>query len=130
MAGLPQSFGAITLFVADPQAAKEFYARVFDTSPIFEADDAVTLKIGDVLLNLLAEGSAGELIEPAAVGPRDAGARSQFTVWVEDADAACSELKSRGVELLNGPIDRPWGVRTAAFSDGDGHIWELAQQTG
>lgn len=128
MAGLPQKFGAITLFVSDPQAAKEFYGRVFDTSPVFEADDAVTLKIGDVLLNLLAESSAGELIEPAAVGGRDAGARSQFTVWVDDADAACKELKSRGVELLNGPIDRPWGVRTAAFSDADSHIWEVAQQ--
>src|SRR5206468_12511116 len=28
--------------------------------------------------------------------------------------------------LLNGPIDRPWGMRTAAFADPDGHIWEVA----
>jgi lactoylglutathione lyase len=128
MPGLPQKFGAITLFVGDPQASKEFYGRVFDASPIFEADDAVTLKIGDVLLNLLADSSAGELIEPAAVGTRDAGARAQFTVWVDDAEAAFNELKSRNIEFLNGPIDRPWGVRTAAFSDPDGHMWELAQQ--
>lgn len=128
MPGLPQKFGAITLFVGDPEASKEFYAHVFDASPIFEADDAVTLKIGDILLNLLAESSAGELIEPAPVGARDAGARSQFTVWVDDADAAFKELESRGVEFLNGPVDRPWGVRTAAFSDPDGHMWELAQQ--
>ena len=128
MPGLPQKFGAITLFVSDPQASKDFYARVFDASPIFEADDAVTLKIGDVLVNLLAESSAPELIEPAPVGARDAGARSQFTVWVDDADAAFNELKSRGIEFLNGPIDRPWGVRTAAFGDPDGHMWELAQQ--
>lgn len=129
MPGLPQKLGAITLFVGDPQASKEFYARVFDASPIFEADDAVTLKIGDVLLNLLAESSAGELIEPAPVGTGDAGARSQYTIWVEDADDAFKELESRGVGFLNGPMDRPWGVRTAAFSDSDGHLWELAQQT-
>ncbi len=29
--------------------------------------------------------------------------------------------------LLNGPVDRPWGMRTASFTDPGGHIWELAQ---
>jgi uncharacterized glyoxalase superfamily protein PhnB len=32
------------------------------------------------------------------------------------------------VSLLNGPLDRPWGVRTATFTDPDGHIWEIAQE--
>jgi catechol 2,3-dioxygenase-like lactoylglutathione lyase family enzyme len=31
-----------------------------------------------------------------------------------------------GVELLNGPMDRPWGNRTASFRDPGGHIWEIA----
>jgi lactoylglutathione lyase len=31
------------------------------------------------------------------------------------------------VELLNGPMDRPWGIRTASFLDPGGHIWEIAQ---
>ena len=35
-------------------------------------------------------------------------------------------LRVRGVELLNGPTNRPWGVRTASFADPDGHIWEVA----
>jgi catechol 2,3-dioxygenase-like lactoylglutathione lyase family enzyme len=46
---------------------------------------------------------------------------------VDDADAACAALVERGVTLLNGPIDRPWGVRTAAFADPDGHLWEVAE---
>jgi uncharacterized glyoxalase superfamily protein PhnB len=33
-----------------------------------------------------------------------------------------------GVEHLNGPVDREWGMRTASFTDPDGHIWEVAQQ--
>ena len=33
---------------------------------------------------------------------------------------------SSGVTLLNGPMDRPWGIRTASFSDPGGHIWEIA----
>ena len=58
---------------------------------------------------------------------RDAGSRFQFTITVEDVDATCAELASRGVELLNGPIDRPWGIRTATFRDPGGHIWEIAK---
>jgi uncharacterized glyoxalase superfamily protein PhnB len=39
----------------------------------------------------------------------------------------CAQLKDRGVELLNGPMDRPWGIRTACFKDPAGHIWEIAK---
>ena len=42
-------------------------------------------------------------------------------------DAVCAELARRGVQLLNGPMDRPWGIRTASFTDPAGHIWEIAQ---
>jgi lactoylglutathione lyase len=29
--------------------------------------------------------------------------------------------------LLNGPVDRPWGVRTANFQDPAGHVWQIGQ---
>ena len=32
-----------------------------------------------------------------------------------------------GNTLINGPIDRPWGIRTACFADPAGHIWEIAK---
>jgi uncharacterized glyoxalase superfamily protein PhnB len=38
-----------------------------------------------------------------------------------------AELVRRGVTLLNGPMDRPWGLRTASFIDPAGVIWEIAQ---
>ena len=62
---------------------------------------------------------------PASIA---AGARFQFTIEVEDVDEMCAELTSRGVQLLNGPMDRPWGIRTASFTDPGGHIWEIAKQ--
>ncbi len=49
-----------------------------------------------------------------------------FTIEVDDVDAVCARLADRGVELLNGPMDRPWGIRTASFRDPGGHIWEIA----
>ena len=46
---------------------------------------------------------------------------------MDDVDAACTELAQSGVTLLNEPADRPWGMRTASFSDPAGHVWEIAQ---
>ena len=58
------------------------------------------------------------------------GARVLLTIKVADVDAVCATLQARGVTLLNGPIDRPWGRRTAAFADPSGHVWEVAQELG
>ena len=115
------------MFVEDLEAAKQFYSGVFGLSVVFEDDDSAVFKMGTTLVNLLKTTAARELIEPAMVGARDAGSRFQFTIDVDDVDAMCAELASRGVNLLNGPIDRPWGVRTASFSDPAGHIWEIAK---
>jgi len=79
-----------------------------------------------MVVNLLRASAARELIAPAPVGDADTARRFQLTVWVEDTDAVCAQLAARGVELLNGPIDREWGMRTAAFADPDGHVWEVA----
>ncbi|MEW4428180.1 VOC family protein [Paenibacillus pabuli] len=68
-----------------------------------------------------------EIHDPAQFGRVEDGARFLFTIQVPDVDRVCNELEIRGVTLLNGPITRPWGRRTACFADPDGHIWEIAQ---
>jgi uncharacterized glyoxalase superfamily protein PhnB len=80
-----------------------------------------------MLINLLKLTQADELVAPAKVAARDAGVRYVFTIRVDDVDAMCAELGRRGVELLNGPMDRWWGIRTASFADPAGHIWEIAK---
>ncbi len=122
----PKGVGAITLFVEDLPAAKQFYLEVFGLPVAFEDDDSAVFKFGSTIINLLRTRAAHELIEPAGVAGREVGARMQLTIEVDDVDALCAELTGRGVELLNGPMDRPWGVRTASFRDPGGHIWEIA----
>jgi len=119
---------AITLFVEDLEAAKKFYLNVFELPVVFEDDDSAVFKFGNTLINLLKITEAGELVEPAMVASRNAGSRFVFTINVEDVDAMCAKLSARGVELLNGPMDRPWGIRTASFQDPSGHIWEIANK--
>ena len=127
MRSWPKGIGAITLFVEDLAVAKQFYLKVFDLPVMFEDDNSTVFKFGNTLVNLLKTTAAGELIEPANVAGRAAGSRVVFTIDVDDVDAMCAALIARGVELLNGPMDRPWGIRTASFIDPGGHIWEIAK---
>ena len=122
----PGAIAAITLFVEDLEAAKRFYEEVFDLPVVFEDDNSTVFRFGETIVNLLKTSEAPGLVEPAAVAAREAGVRFQFTLGVDDVDAMCDRLKERGVELLNGPMDRPWGIRTASFRDPGGHIWEIA----
>jgi catechol 2,3-dioxygenase-like lactoylglutathione lyase family enzyme len=124
----PSGIDAITLFVTDPAAAKDFYRRTFGLSVLFEEEDSVVFNFGNVVVNLLRASQVSELIGPAPMAPREAGARFVFTLEVDDVDAMCTKLESGGVELLNGPMDRPWGIRTASFRDPDGYIWEIARK--
>jgi catechol 2,3-dioxygenase-like lactoylglutathione lyase family enzyme len=122
----PPAIAAITMFVEDLDAAKEFYQRAFGLPVAFQDDSSAVFEFGGTLVNLLRASAAPELIEPAAVAPPDAGARSVLTLRVADVDRTCAELSARGVQLLNGPMDRPWGIRTASFCDPAGHVWEIA----
>jgi len=107
MSSWVKGINAITLFVEDLAAARQFYQRVFELPLVFEDDDSAVFKFGSTLINLLKITAAGELIEPATVASSQAGARHVFTIEVEDVDAMCAQLTSRGVKLLNGPMDRP-----------------------
>lgn len=117
---------AITLFVEDLADAKRFYGEALGLPQVNEDGDSALFDLGGTFVNLLKVEAADELVEPAAVGPRDAGARSVYTIHVDDVDALCAQLTARGVTLLNGPVDRWWGPRTASFADPAGHIWEIA----
>jgi len=121
----PSGLTAITLFVEDLAASREFYSAVFGLEPVFVDDTSTAFRFPNTIINLLQVAAADELIGPAEVGRAGTPSRLQLTIEVDDVDATCALLAERGVELLNGPIDRPWGVRTASFRDPSGHIWEI-----
>jgi catechol 2,3-dioxygenase-like lactoylglutathione lyase family enzyme len=123
----PKGIFAITLFTEDLEQAKEFYQNAFGLPIDYEDSNSAVFKFGGTLVNLLKITEAKGLIDPGKVADRESGARYMFTISVDDVDAMCAELASRGVKLLNGPMDRPWGIRTASFMDPAGHIWEIAK---
>jgi catechol 2,3-dioxygenase-like lactoylglutathione lyase family enzyme len=123
-----KSIDFITLFTENLERSKGFYQDVFGLRLIFEDENSAVFRFANTGINLLRAESAGALVSPGSVASRDAGARLVFTINVDDVDAVCAELAARGVELLNGPVNRPWGVRTASFTDPGGHVWEIAQE--
>lgn len=118
----------ITLFAEDLNATKAFYQEVFDLPVYFEDNNSAVFQFRNMLINLLQVSEADGLIGPATVASRESGSRFQFTIGVENVDAVCEDLRKRGVKLINGPMDRPWGIRTACFADPAGHIWEIAHR--
>lgn len=118
----------ITLFVSDLAGAKAFYEAVFSGNFIYEDENSAVLKLQNLMINLLDERTAPKLLTPHPVGARGAPPRLLLTVLVDDVDACCAKLVGRQVPILNGPADRPWGRRTAAFLDPAGHAWEVAQE--
>ena|SRR5215207_3881759 len=122
----PRKIFAITVFAEDLAATRQFYADVFELPVAFEDDNSAVFDFGNVVINLLDAREGPELIGPARVADPASGARVQLTIPVDDVDVICARLAEKGVSLLNGPMDRPWGIRTATFRDPADTIWEIA----
>lgn len=117
----------INLFAEEFVTTGSFYEEVLGLTKVFENENHAVFKADNVIVSLWDASAAPDLIAPAPLAKPDAGSRVVLAVSVNDVDSACRDLAQLGVVTLNGPVDRPWGVRTASFSDPAGHIWELSQ---
>lgn len=52
-----------------------------------------------------------------------------ITVIVKDVDAHFERAEREGASVLSAPRDQPWGVRSYAALDPEGHQWEFATVT-
>jgi len=130
MPSTPQKLNAITMFVADLDASKVFYRDGLGWEIAWEDPQSVRFDAGGAFINLLLESESTGLVAPAPVAQPGSGQRFMLSIFVENIDAELTALADRGITPINGPIDRPWGMRTACVADPDGYIWELAQQIG
>jgi catechol 2,3-dioxygenase-like lactoylglutathione lyase family enzyme len=126
MANWEKQIGAMTLYVPDLDRAMRFYGDAFDLEAQPTGDGSAMVRFEDMFLFLHEAAAAAEPL-PEVLSEARNGA-GQFAIIVEDVDAVCAEITGRGVELITGPADRDWGMRTATFADPGGHIWEIAQE--
>jgi lactoylglutathione lyase len=117
----------INLFAEDLMATKAFYQEVLRLPLLFENENHAVFKTENMIVSLWDVPGGRDLTTPVPVADPAAGSRFALAMSVNDVDAACTALAQRGVDFLNGPVDRPWGVRTASFADPAGHVWEISQ---
>jgi catechol 2,3-dioxygenase-like lactoylglutathione lyase family enzyme len=125
MADWDREIGAMTLMVPDLSRAKTFYEQAFGLQAR-DLGDEVMFRFGNMAVFLH---EAAQSTEPASeVREKAEEGAGQFAIIVADVDAVHAELAERGIEMLSGPADRPWGMRTVTFADPAGHVWEIAQE--
>jgi catechol 2,3-dioxygenase-like lactoylglutathione lyase family enzyme len=121
-----KSIGAMTLFVPDVDEARKFYETAFGGEAHEFDDGAVMLRGTEPILFLHKTAVRAEPV-PEVLEEARKGA-GQFAIIVADVDEVSAELTGRGVELISGPANRDWGMRTITFADPAGHVWEIAQE--
>ncbi|MEZ5777583.1 MAG: VOC family protein [Paracoccaceae bacterium] len=120
---LSAKVGAITIFVSDLERSRDHYRNFLRLAPIFEDEVSAAFKVGETIVNLLAHKAVPEMVEPHKMATN--GLRAVYTLPVSDVNTTVAELEDVGLTPTSGPVDRPWGIRTANFADPDGYIWEI-----
>ena len=116
---------AITLLVKDLPTSMDFYGKKLGLEFEFSDETSAIYQMGFTYINLLIESQWQELVGPATVGD-GSSVTAVYTLRHSNVDLVAEQLQAAGVALLNGPMDRSWGVRTLSFQDPDGHVFEVA----
>jgi catechol 2,3-dioxygenase-like lactoylglutathione lyase family enzyme len=102
------------LYVADVERSLGFYRNLLGFTVGYEWRE------GDVLGFVALALDDGRSVGLARRTP-DAGERFELCLLVDDADAACEELRAKGVSIRTEPQDQPWGERMFYADDPDGN---------
>ncbi|WP_369259129.1 VOC family protein [Streptomyces sp. R35] len=119
----------VRLLVSDFAACYRFYADVLGLKPQSGATEGPYEKFSP------ATGSAGMALQDRAMmaevlgelGDPVNGHRSLVVLRVDDLDAYCDEITSRGATLLHGPVPMTDRLRVAYLKDPEGNLVELQQ---
>ncbi|OBK65194.1 VOC family protein [Mycobacterium sp. 1165178.9] len=101
-----------------------FYRDVIGLRVRIEGDGYVEFEMENTKFSLFERSKLPELIG------RDGGNPpcGEIGFLIDDVDAEAERLRELGVEILRGPVDRPWRERTLHVADPDGNIVEFAQK--
>lgn len=108
---------APALPVPDVRAAAEFYRDRLGFAVTDLADEFAMLDRDGMKIQLW-RGEARGGLEARGQYP----GRRDFTLWVDDVDAAHDEFCANGLPVLEGPEDFPYGLRHAVYHDLNGYV--------
>ncbi|CAM3466097.1 VOC family protein [Mycobacterium colombiense] len=111
-------------YVESLRRSVAFYRDVIGLRVRIEGDGYVEFDMENTKFSLFERSKLPELIG------RDGGEPpcGEIGFLIDDVDAEAERLRGLGVEILTGPVDRPWRERTLHIADPDGNIIEFAQK--
>ncbi|BBY41546.1 lactoylglutathione lyase [Mycobacterium mantenii] len=101
-----------------------FYCDVIGLEVRIEGDGYVEFALENTKFSLFERSKLPELIGREGGNPPC----GEIGFLIEDVDAEAERLRGLGVEILTGPVDRPWRERTLHIADPDGNIVEFAEK--
>jgi uncharacterized protein len=123
---MEQRLSLITIGVADVARSREFYERLGWRSGAAPGDDVVFFQALGMVVALWSREKLVEdmgLAEPPAPG---AIGLAYNVRSAEQVDAVIEEVRGAGAAITREPAETFWGGYSAAFTDPDGHPWEVA----
>jgi catechol 2,3-dioxygenase-like lactoylglutathione lyase family enzyme len=123
---MEQRVSLVTLGVRDLERARTFYEALGWTTRAEPGDDVVFFRAGGMVVALW---DRARLAEDSGVD--DAGGWGGVTFAhnvrsPEEVDAVTAEARRAGAEVVREPAETFWGGYSAAFTDPEGHPWEVA----
>lgn len=123
---MDQRVSLITLGVSDLGRARAFYQALGWTTGAEPGDDVVFFQAGGMVLALW---DRAQLAEDSGVS--DPGGWGGITLAHNvgspaEVEAVIEEVRAAGGGIAREPGETPWGGYSAAFTDPDGHSWEVA----
>lgn len=118
-----RSLDYTVIFARDMPAMHEFYGTTLGF-PLHKKLGAgwLEFRIGSNILALTQRGVAFD--DPAP--PQGAlSLQLAFRVAPSEVATCAATLTERGVKIISGPTDHPWGHRTLFFRDPDGNVLEI-----
>ncbi|WP_251093325.1 VOC family protein [Streptomyces sp. Caat 7-52] len=119
----------VRLLVTDFAACYRFYADVLGLKPQSGAAEGPYEKfsphVGSAGIALQDRVMMAEILDE--LGETATGHRSLVVLRVDDLDAYCAEITSRGATLLHGPAPMTDRMRVAHLKDPEGNLVELQQ---
>ncbi len=106
----------VLLRPADYDRSRAFYAQTLGLHIFREFAGGTVFFLGGGYLELSGAGAA-----PAA------GDKTSLWLQVRDVDAEWARLAALGVEAVEAPVDKPWGLREARLRDPDGVLLVLVE---
>jgi catechol 2,3-dioxygenase-like lactoylglutathione lyase family enzyme len=119
-----KEFFAICLLVNDFEKSLNFYTNILGLEINSTGTKFTDFKMNGANLAIFEKNEAISMFDKKHM---NTGGSIVLAFQVNNLDDKCKKLKSKGVDIFDGPKITEWGQKVAYFKDLDENIWEMSE---